>query len=153
MKCLMLCAGHARREGWKTLDADSSTKPDFWARIPPLPADLWMEAAWDEIEMVHGITSMYPWQARELLKEIKIVLKPDGRLTLEQPNAEIALASGRIEWIFGDPSYENPFIMNRWAYTPGALSNLLSHAGFTRLEVLPAQHHVPERDFRIEARP
>lgn len=143
----MFCAGRMRRPGWKTLDADERASPDFLARIPPLPDGV-ASQKWDEIEWIHGITSVYPWEAEQLLVEIKNVLIPNGRLVLEQPDFAKA---DRIEWIFGDPASRNPLIMNRWAYTPESLTGMLMAAGFQNVVVMPAEHHIRERDFRVEA--
>lgn len=145
MNLLMLCAGDARREGWRTLDARGG---DFIAKIPPLPASVKL-IAWDEIEWIHGVGSFYPWDAAALLEELRNCLAPDGRLSLEQPDWRKAVS--RVEWLFGDPSLKEPLIMNRWAYTPESLAAAVHAAGFSRVEILPAQHHVPARDFRVEA--
>jgi hypothetical protein len=143
----MLCAGLARREGWKTLDANPAYAPDYLASIPPLP-DVVRAELWQEIEWIHGITSLYPWDAATLLEEIRAVLVPGGKLVLEQP--DLAKAD-RTEWMFGDPSLRNPLHMNRWGYTPYSLAAALEQAGYPSIEILPAQHHLPARDFRIEA--
>src|ERR1043165_8190823 len=135
----MLCAGAIRREGWKTLDANPLFAPDYLASIPPLPDELKAEQ-WDEIEWIHGITSMYPWDAVEIIEEIRGVLAPGGKLVLEQPDLRYA---SRVEWLFGDPSFRNPLHMNRWAYTPATLEAALRLAGFTRMKLLPARHHLP----------
>jgi len=142
----MLCAGTMRRPGWKTVDANERTKPDYLAWIPPLPEAVTSQK-WDEVEWIHGITSVYPWEAERLLVEVKSILVPDGKLVLEQPDFSKA---DRLEWIFGDPRPHDPLHMNRWAYTPESLTMLLDRAGFSRIEVLPAKHHFPARDFRIE---
>lgn len=144
----MLGSGIFRREDWKTLDCNSAHHPDFLAIIPPLPPAV-KAVEWDEIEWIHGITSVYLWDARLILKEIVGILKLDGKLVLEQPDFNKARA--RQAWLFGDPSARDSRIMNRWSYTPEELFEELKAAGFSRIEILPAQHHVPARDFRVEA--
>jgi len=148
MNRLILGAGPQRREGWLTLDANPKLEPDIVAILPPLPPEV-KAIHWDEIKWVHGITSLYPWDAEALLLELHDVLHPEGKLVLEQP--DFAKARYRIEWLFGDPSPRNPLHMNKWAYTAESLSELLRSVGFSRIQVLPAEHHRPERDFRIEA--
>lgn len=135
-----------RRDGWKTLDA----KPwhDFVATIPPLPAAV-KKVEWDEIEWVYGISSMYLWDAEAVVADLFSVLKPGGKLVLEQP--DFLKARERAEWVFGDASHHDPLIMNRSGWTPDSLTHLLAENGFARVEVLPAQHHLPGRDFRVEA--
>jgi len=149
MKKLMIGAGVHRRHGWMVLDANPQAGGDYIATIPPLP-DAVKAIKWDEIEWIHGITSLYPWDAETVLAELRSVLSPGGKLVLEQPHFH--QAKERLEWIFGDAaSFKNPLLMNRWAYTPESLVNALRVAGFGSCEILPAQHHKPERDFRIEA--
>lgn len=154
MNRLMLCAGVTRCPGWKTLDVNPKHNPDFLAELPPLPAGVLIQK-WDEIEWIHGITSLYPWQASEVLREVKGILNPEGKLVLEQPDARKAahqvLIDGNPQWFFGDPSHRQPLIMNRWAYTPETLYHVLREAGFGRVVCTEARHHVPDRDFRMEA--
>lgn len=146
MNQLMIGAGGMRREGWKTLDCKPGA--DFVARIPPLPPEV-LAIAWDEIEWIHGIGSLVPWEGMAVLEGCYQALRDGGRLVLEQP--DFLRAGGMREWLFGDPSLRDADHMNRWAYTPMELRDLLLRAGFSKVEVKPAQHHVPERDFRVEA--
>lgn len=146
---LLIAPGIHRREGWMALDADPSLGTEFTAIVPPLPASV-KAIAWDEIEWVHGITSLYPWDAESIVREIHGVMRPGGKLTLEQP--DFNKAKEHLEWIFGDAAeFRKPLLMNRWAYTPESLSKLLLSAGFMQIATMAALHHRPERDFRIEA--
>ncbi len=145
---LIIGAGDQRREGWKTLDANPRRKPDIIATIPPLPLAVTMHN-WAAIEWIHGITSLYPWDAQTVLGELRNVLTPDGKLILEQPDLSKAVAN--VRWLFGDPDLRDTWHMNRWAYTPETLVNLLYKSGFLRMVILPAKYHSPERDFRVEA--
>ena len=147
MNRLILCAGETRRDGWTTVDASSDHFPDFLATIPPLPIDVICKQ-WDEVELVHGITSFYPWEAKTLLREIREVLAPGGKLVLEQPDFG---KCDRLEWIFGDPKPQNPLHMVHWAYTPNSLEALVRDSGFEHCRQMEAQYHMPSRDFRIEA--
>ena len=142
---LIICAGVVRRPGWKTLDIKGG---DFEADIPPLPKGV-KEVLWDEIEWVHGVGTFYPWVAEEILTELYYVLAVGGKIVLEQPNFDIA--KNRVEWTFGDPSHKDLLIMNRLAYTPGTLGDLLERIGYHSIRELPAKYHVPDRDFRMEA--
>ena len=149
MKMLAIGYGQPRRPGWTTLDARDG---DIVATIPPLPASVLIEQ-WDVIEWIHGPASLYPWQLSAFLPELRSALAPDGVLIMETPNIEIAANSKIVRWIFGDPSYEDPLVMNHWGWTPATLCVALQDAGFRRIDVLGAQFHAPGRDFRIEARP
>lgn len=148
MNRLILGAGMTRRDGWTTLDANPKLEPDIVAIFPPLPPEVHAKS-WNEIEWIHGITSLYPWDAEAMLDEIHGVLESHGKLVLEQP--DFVHARAKLEWVFGDPMSGNPLHMNKWGYTPISLSQMLRKAGFSRVSVLSAQHHLPERDFRIEA--
>lgn len=145
MNRLMLGSGIFKREGWKTLDMNAAMHPDFVGRIPG--TDIGQEC-WDEIEWVHGIGSVCPFDAATALVEIYEALKPGGRLALEQPDFDCCKSQADF---FGDPSLRNPDHMNRYAYRRDQLLNMVLMAGFTNAAILPAQHHVPERDFRVEA--
>jgi hypothetical protein len=152
MKRLLLMSGIHHPEGWTTLDANPANKPDILATIPPLPPNkVFQYAKWDHIEWIHGITSLYPWAAETVLKEICYSLSRRGLLVLEQPN--YLMCTTNLQWVFGDPEPCDPLHMNKWAYTPRQLKELVTFCGFTRVEILPAQHHNPARDFRLEARP
>jgi hypothetical protein len=107
-----------------------------------------MSKKWEEIELIHGITSFYPWEAETLLREIRQSLAPGGKLVLEQPDFR---KCDRVEWIFGGPEFQEPLHMNRWAYSPNSLEALLREVGFEHCRQMEAQHHMPNRDFRIEA--
>jgi hypothetical protein len=155
---LMLCAGMTKRDGWLTLDSDPESQADFIATIPPLPEQILSEK-WDEIEWIHGIGSLYTWEAKEVIRQIRAVLNPDGVLILEQPSLgavaqEILRDPSKAWWMFGDPTHRNPSMMNRWCYSPASLTEMLKEYGFTRVSVSDAQHHGRSpRDFRVEARP
>lgn len=145
---LIVGAGIQERAGWQCLDAVQRSHTTFVATIPPFPAAV-KAVAWDEIEWIHGITSLFPWEVEQALIEIYQMLIPGGRLTLEQPDFRKAVE--RVEWLFGDPSLKDPLHMNRWAWTPDTLTELVEGIGFRQIDILPAQHHLPARDFRVEA--
>lgn len=156
MNRLLLFAGAVRRDGWVTLDGNPDRGCDITALVPPLPPEV-TERRWDAVEWVHGIGSIYPWDAATLLAELRAVLSPDGVLMLEQPDAGLVAQAMLLNprfvwWMFGDPSFREPLHMNRWAYTPASLEAAVREAGFTRVDVVPPRRH-PERDFRLEARP
>lgn len=148
MNCLILCAGKTRRSGWKTLDANPTCEPDYVCNIPPLPSEV-TSIKWNTVEWIHGITSFYPWEAADLLMEIHEILADDGKLILEQP--DFNRVAGRMEWIFGDPTFADPLHMNRWGWSPGSLTAALEIAGYSKVMTGPAKYHNINRDFRAEA--
>ena len=152
MRRLAIGYGEPRRPGWTTLDARDG---DIVATIPPLPEKV-IEEKWDVIEWIHGPASLYPWEAERVFRQLFDALDEDGTLIMETPNASIAAAAmasdpQKTRWVYGDPQSKDPLIMNHWAYTPQSLTEALRRAGFQRIEIKPAQHHYPPRDFRIEA--
>jgi predicted SAM-dependent methyltransferase len=147
---IILLSGPVRREGWVTLDANPDYQPDICASIPPLPLVV-TGHLWDEIEIIHGLNCLYPWDAVELLRQIHAVLAPQGKLVLELPDFNRVKDSGKMQWVFGDPSGKDGSIMCRWAYTSDSLIATLTDTGFSRCEIRPALYHFPGRDFRVEA--
>ncbi len=157
MNKLLLLSGADKREGWKTLDANPNNTPDIVAEIPPLPPEVTSQK-WDEIECIHGINVIYPWQTEELLPELHAVMAPDGVLIIEVPN--IVKATERflkernlLRFIFGDPSTKDGPSMVKWGFTPDTLEAAVRRAGFKHVKIGQALHHLASRDFRLEARP
>jgi SAM-dependent methyltransferase len=162
----MLCSGKTKREGWLTLDANAKCKPDYHHSLPGFPFSI-EEQSWDEIELIHGIEHFYLWEARQLLKECYALLRPGGRLVLEQPNILYAAkvmagllvppkgAHGQFDmWpLYGDPNHKSSLFCHRWGYTPVTLAAELTTAGFDvdNITHLPARSHYKVRDFRMEA--
>jgi predicted SAM-dependent methyltransferase len=144
----MIFCGPDSREGWKTLDAMKRPHIDYVATVPPFPSEVTAQQ-WSEVEWIHGIACLVPWEAEEAVREIYAMLAPGGKLTIETPDFNRAKAS--VLWTFGDPALKYPAHMNRWSYTPESLTELLRAVGFSRMDVLPAQTHHPARDFRVEA--
>ena len=164
---LAIGSGKYGRQGWTTLDADPNSGAEIISTVPPLPHEV-TSVKWQEIEMIHSLEHLYPWDAAQLLTEIRGVLVAGGRLTIELPDLAFAAAvligqkeripgtvSGQCDmWpIYGDPNHRNPLYGHRWGYTPQTLRQALEAAGFDPegISHLPAQHHVPVRDFRMEA--
>lgn len=153
-----LMIGGTPRDGWKLLDLNPEHTPDYWAHIPPIPVEV-KAVQWDEVEWIHGPASLEPWELPLVLKDLRGVVAPEGVLVMETPDARhIARIfaenpTSNLRHVYGDPQHGDAAYMNRWAYTPETLANALHAAGFSRIGLLPAQHHLPSRDFRIEARP
>lgn len=155
--------------GWTTLDADPASGAHIIASIPPLPLSVTEHSGeWQEVQMIHVLEHFYQWDAIDVLAEIYKILAVNGRLIIELPNLNFAAsvlagvteaikgaAPGQCDmWpIYGDPTHRNPLYVHRWGYTPQTLSAALESAGFAidSISQAPAQYHVPERDFRMEA--
>lgn len=159
MNRLLLCAGGHTEPGYVTHDGGSyhGVTPDIEGLIPPLPPAVHARK-WDLIWWRHGITSLYPWDAHEVLTQLYMVLSADGVLRLEQTNsAETLKAAYRqpgdfMKWVYGDPDLAEPLHMLKWGYTPQTLTEALGQAGFSYVEqVKPSRWE--SRDFALEAHP
>ena len=122
----------------------------------------------DEILAVHVIEHFYYWEVVPLLKSWRRLLKPGGKLILECPNLLYACQMivenpsmrsqpgemGQVSmWpLYGDPSWKDPLMCHKWAYTPESLINVLQDAGFKSAQQEPAQYKLREpRDMRVTA--
>ena len=122
----------------------------------------------DEILAVHVIEHFYFWEVVPLLKSWRRLLKPGGKLILECPNLLYACQmivenpamrsqadkAGQMSmWPFyGDPSWKDPLMCHKWAYTPESLMAVLDEAGYQQAKQEPAQFKLREpRDMRITA--
>ncbi len=148
-------------KGWVHLDSHETA--DLVAEIPPLPFSV-TSRKWAAVEGIHVWEHFYKWQADQLASQIYSILCDGGQLILECPNLEIACRSflGRyknsvsyhMHVFYGDPQHEDPSYGHRWGYTPDTLRlQLAEHGGFDfrAIRIEHAQHHVPDRDFRIVA--
>lgn len=166
-KRLNLGCGDKILKGYINVDFAESrkgNKPDVIADLRSLDFG---EAYADEILAVHVIEHFYPWEAEDLLKHWKDVLKPSGLIVLECPNIltaaqmllknpEIAArASGKdgqmAMWpLYGDPSWRDPLMCHRWGYTPTTLIELLQKCGFKNVRQEPALFKKQDpRDMRV----
>ena len=162
---LSIGSGRVASPGWTTLDADPDSGAQIVATVPPLPE---FPQPLHTVEMIHSLEHLYRWDAAALLVEIYDALQPGGRLVIELPNIAFAAevltgirppipgtAPGQCDmWpLYGDPTTRNPLYGHRWGYTPATLRGALEGAGFDPAKIVeyPAQHHVPGRDFRMEA--
>lgn len=121
----------------------------------------------DEIHGYHIIEHFYADELVDILKEWKRVLKPGGRICLEQPDvlkcaANLLLGVVRNEsqlinnlgilGFFGAGTREQPYMSHKWGWFPQSLAAKLEEAGFVNIMHVPAQTHMKEvRDFRLEA--
>ena len=167
---LDLGAGSKYHEGWTRVDQAIERKalhsaaaahdkvalnPDIACdlRSIPLPDDYA-----DEARAIHVIEHFYAWEALALLKEWVRVIKPGGQLAIECPCLDKVLALAQVpqitpnfvHWaLYGDPRYEDPSMVHKWAYTQGQLLKIMGMAGLVQLRPEPAKFHEPIRDMRV----
>jgi SAM-dependent methyltransferase len=163
---LNLGCGKHLLQGWINVDAvareglKTEYTPDVTADVRALPfADDYA----DEAMAIHVIEHFYVWEVPDLLKEWRRVLKPGGRLVLECPDLTRVLAHlvSRLAgfevpdrftmWpLYGDPSYRDPLMCHKWAWTPATLAAEMQRAGFIGIAEAPAEFHMKAaRDLRL----
>jgi predicted SAM-dependent methyltransferase len=139
------------------INVDLNPNANVKCDIRKLP-DEWEDTA-DEIMAIHVIEHFYRWEAPELVKEWRRVLKPGGKLILECPNllklCQIFLAKfppvDQAYWgLYGDQRHQDPLMCHRWGYIPETLYQLVKDAGFKRIEIATPIYHIPVRDIRVE---
>ena len=70
-------------------------------------------------------------------------------------NPEAAAGPGpegqRTMWVFyGDPAWQDAYMVHRWGYTPASLAQVMHEAGLVNLRQEPAQFKLREpRDMRV----
>ena len=164
---LNLGCGDKILPGYINIDKVSSragSKPDVVADIRDLK-NIKTGIA-DEILAVHVIEHFYYWEVVAILKRWYRILKPGGKLVLECPNLLFACQmllsdpkkrsspgkDGQMSmWsLYGDPSWKDPLMCHKWAYTPQSLKAVMGEAGFINLRQEQAQFKLREpRDMRI----
>lgn len=164
---LNLGCGDKVLEGYVNVDVAPSRRglrPDVLCDLHDLSVFAGDSA--DEILAVHVVEHFWRWEVLDILKEWVRVLKPGGKMILECPNlisacqtllsdpenASAGDARGqRSMWVFyGDPSWQDPLMTHRWAYTPNSLASLMREAGLVEVRQEPAQFKLREpRDMRV----
>ena len=121
-----------------------------------------------ETLMIHSLSYLNLWQARDFFKQISILSELNGRLIIELPDItkcaqKIVDCSQRlpdyVEGVRGFYAFDFKQISARELYTPYAfgwsgwhLKQELEDAGFKKVLLCsPQTHEHPWRDFRIEA--
>lgn len=164
---LNLGCGDKILEGYVNVDVAPSRagkKPDVLCDLRKLePFD---DDSVDEVLSVHVVEHFHRWEILNVLKEWVRVLKPGGKMIIECPNLLSACqeivndaagktgpgkAAQRTMWVlYGDPNWEDPLMVHRWAYTPQSLADVMKESGLTRIRQEKAQYKLREpRDMRM----
>ena len=167
MKKLNLGCGDKILPGYLNVDVVASRrgfKPDVICDLRELTP--FEDDSVDEILAVHVVEHFWRWEVLEVLQEWVRVLKPGGTMILECPNLlsaaqellknpEAGAGPGpegqRTMWVFyGDPGWQDPYMIHRWGYTPLSLARLMHEAGLVNLRQEPARFKLREpRDMRV----
>ncbi len=164
---LNLGCGDKILDGYVNVDVAASragNEPDVLSDLRDLAA--FEDASADEILSVHVIEHFYRWETLGLLREWVRVLKPGGTMFVECPNLLAACMfivkepetftqegpKGQMGmWaLYGDPQWEDPLMVHRWAFTPQSLAKVMAEAGLVNVRQEQAQYKLREpRDMRI----
>jgi len=167
VKKLNLGCGDKILPGYVNVDVVASRrgfKPDVICDLHELTP--FEDNSVDEILSVHVVEHFWRWEVLEVLQEWVRVLRPGGTMILECPNLLAAAhellqnpdagagpgpEGQRTMWVFyGDPAWQDPYMIHRWGYTPRSLGQLMHEAGLTNLRQEPAQFKLREpRDMRV----
>lgn len=150
-------------EGFVNIDFHgnwSGKKPDIECdvRALTLPDDYA-----DSAYAIHVFEHFYRWEAEDVLKEWKRVLKHGGQLILELPCLDkvIGIIIRSMEnktpitdqatmWrLYGDPHYKDPHMVHRWCYPVGELIHMMKEVGFKDVHYEEPKYHVPACDMRV----
>lgn len=117
------------------------------------------------IAAIHVIEHFYQWEVHAILLEWKRLLKPGGKLILELPCMDKVIShmhqcivhktpiSPAMSWFvfWGDPRYQNPYMVHKYGYTMQMIKEVLEEAGFNGVMFEEPRYHFPFRDMRIVA--
>lgn len=122
----------------------------------------------DEVHAYHVIEHIPVYEIEDTLLRWFAILKPGGRIVLEQPDIvkscinllqmittrDNALVNNLgMYGIYGQPTPENKGMEHKWGWIPDTLGQVLLNCGFKDITTPPpTTHQGPKRDFRIEAR-
>ncbi len=165
---LHLGCGDVHLDGWINVDGNPASAADVVMDFRRIGGTL-AAATVDEVMMIHSLSYLRLWEARDLLATLHEVLKPGSKFIAEFPDVEkCALAIGRagkdvtsyLEAVRGFYAFDPGQIARRRPYTPYAfgwaawhLEQELKAVGFAAAETRPPLTHgaLAWRDSRVEA--
>lgn len=119
----------------------------------------------DTAVAIHVLEHFYEWEAVDVLKEWRRILKPGGQLIVELPCMDKVLdylvkcattkqpVFAQMSWwaLYGDPRYKSVEMTHKWGYSKRMLQAVLQQAGFTTIHLTEPRYHVKQRDMRAVA--
>lgn len=165
---LHLGCGSEYRPGWVNVDNQPGSVCDLCLDFVHIGARYPADSV-AEIAMIHSLSYLRLWQARDLLADLHRVLEPSGRLIIELP--DLAKCCRHVLENEHDPAeylegvralyaFDLDYIKRKKMFTPYAfgwsgehLEKELEQIGFRSVTLCPPQTHGPRlwRDIRVEA--
>lgn len=164
---LNLGCGPMHLDGYINIDADPRACADFYLSFSEL-GDAFASGSAKEILMIHSLSYLNLWQARDFFRVAQRLLAPGGKLVIELPSIEKCAEhllrcqgdlSEYLEAVRGIYAFDLTEITNKTDFTPYSfgwsawhLEQELREAGFSGIVVAEPQfHEQPWRDIRVEA--
>ena len=164
---LNLGCGPMHLDGYINIDGDRRACADFYMDFDEL-GDAFSAGSAREILMIHSLSYLNLWQARNFFRVAHHLLTADGRLVIELPSIEKCATHlleskddlpAYLEGVRGVYAFDLTEITNQIAFTPYSfgwsawhLEQELRDASFSKTVVTEPQfHEQPWRDIRVEA--
>ena len=150
---LIICAGERLKDGWQTHDVQNLPNINIVCEFYDLPRFVTKESV-EEAEFTHALEHFPMKESVKVLKTIRELLVPGGKLYIEVPNfywhAEQIIADPYnkqiVEYAFGGQLNKWDFHYN--GFTPELLAEDLREAGF-EVESLQPNSSIECRAVRI----
>lgn len=141
-------------------DSRSGCAADVYADMRQLEL---ADATVDQIFTVHTLEHFTRWEASDMLRQFRRILKPGGALVVETPDFWRCFAwllhprhHRRVQarrQFYGNQWDRLDYETHRYVWSAGELRRELLAAGFRRVNIHHrTQFHVPGRDMRAQAR-
>lgn len=149
---LNIGGGTKRYGGWLNVDIREDADIVSDVRAIPVP-----DHYADEAMAIHILEHLWRWEAVDVLKEWRRVLKPGGMLAVEVPDlVKISqwIARGELlgaqRGLHGDEVSKEPPMTHRWTWHAQELVLAMKEAGFSKVRVLEPIYHKRSRDMRVQ---
>jgi len=165
---LHLGCGDVSLASWVNVDGSSDSSADLVMDFRDV-GQVFLPDTVDDILMIHSLSYLRLWEARDLLRSLNSLLRSGGKLVLEFPDIEKCAAAilerkgdeaSYLEAVRGIYAFDTGQVTRRETYQPyafgwsaGHLVRELEAAGFRDIAVkLPETHgQLAWRDSRVEA--
>jgi hypothetical protein len=145
--------GSDKKDGYVNIDGVKELEPDIVMRLPQDSLlDRFSPASVHEVMMIDFLEHHFRWEAEKILKEIYIILVPNGKINIRVPNFVNIVFNFRISWeqkirlLWGGQDIGNEanddlrikypeFYCHKYGYTKSSLTSILKKIGFVCISV------------------